>query len=321
MERPIRAAIPVALITDDNFVMQTAVAIRSLLDSRHADTRYDIRVVMASCAESSREKLAAFPEVTIVEASTEAYSDIRQMAHIPIACLLKFDLCELLPDCDRILYIDGDVIVRDDLTALYEWDLKGHILAAAPQTVLVGTEDKKISAGILLFDAKRMRDEHARDRLVETRRSLGDQRSMDQQSFNLLLGEDMAYLPLRYNCCPVQVWDAAAQSGLEALNAHYGTDYESVDAAIADAAIVHFATGSKPWLYDNIEYGDLWFQTYKNTPYGAEPLARAHYSVWDSRIYGLKRAYKEGGIFGAIRFLWRFVQKKVFKKTVRNDWG
>ena len=321
MEQTVSRAIPVALITDDNFVMQTAVAIRSLLDSRHADTRYDIRVVMAACAESSREKLAAFPEVTIVEASTDAYSDIRQMAHIPIACLLKFDLCELLPDCDRILYIDGDVIVRDDLAALYDFDLSGNILAAAPQTVLVGTGDKKISAGILLLDAKRMRDEQVRDRLVETRRSLGDQRSMDQQSFNLLLGADMAYLPLRYNCCPVQVRDAVSMNGLDALNAHYGTAYPTVEDALSDAAIVHFATGSKPWLYDNIEYGDLWYETYQKTPYGDCPLNRARYSVWDSRIYGLKRAWREGGVFGTVRFLWRFVEKKVFKKTVRNDWG
>ena len=314
-------AIPVALITDDNFVMQTAVAIRSLLDHRHADTVYDVRVVMAACSDESRARLAAFPEVTIVEASTEAYRDIRQMAHIPIACLLKFDLSELLPDCDRVLYIDGDVIVRDDLSALYAFDLEGHILAAAPQTVLVGTDDKKISAGILLLDAKRMRDEHARDRLVETRRSLGDQRSMDQQSFNLLLGNDMAYLPLRYNCCPVQVRDAVETYGLDALNAHYGTDYPSADAAIADAAIVHFATGSKPWLYDNIEYGELWYETYQKTSYRDVPLARAHYSVWESRIYGLKRAFREGGAIGAMRFLWRFVEKKVFKKKVRNDWG
>ena len=316
-----RAPIPVAFITDGNFVMQTATAIRSLLDSRAPGTEYDVRVVTADCPEETRACFAAFPAVRVVEASLEEYRDIRQMAHIPIACLLKFNLCELLADCDRLLYLDGDVLVRDDLTALYESDLGGHLLGATPQTVLVGTGEKKISAGILLFDAERMRREHVRERLVETRRALGDQRSMDQQSFNLLLGGDMVYLPLRYNFCPAQVETAIEERGMDALNEYHGSAYTDFAAALSDAAIVHFATGTKPWIYRNIPYADAWYESYRKTPFGDELLHRRRYTVWQSRWYGVKRALGEGGLPGLLRFLGRFVRRKVFHRYDTNDWG
>lgn len=310
-----------AFITDNNFVMQTATAIRSLLDSAAPSTRYDIRVITADCSEGSRAVLSALPGVTVVTASLEAYRDIKQLAHIPIACLLKFDLCELLPDADRVLYLDGDILVRSDLSALYRTDLEGHLLGAVPQPVLVGTGDMKFSAGIILFDAKRMREECVRNKLVGTRRALGEQRSMDQQSFNLLFENDYLHLDPKYNLCPMQLRDAAALKGLDAVNAHYGTAYASADEAVFGAAIVHFATGQKPWLYDNLDFSQDWYACYQKTVFGGRPLERKRYTVWISRFDGLKQAKKTEGLPGVCRFLWRAVQKKIFRKEIKNNWG
>ncbi|MDO4493644.1 MAG: glycosyltransferase family 8 protein [Clostridia bacterium] len=310
----------VAFITDNNFVMQTATAIRSLVDAKSPDTEYDIRVVTADCSEESSAVLSAIEGVTVVRASLDAYRDIRQLAHIPIACLLKFDLCELLPDCDKLLYLDGDILVREDLSPLYETDLEGHILGAVAQHVLIGTDDRKFSAGVLLFDAKRMRDEKVRDKLVETRRALGEQRSMDQQSFNLLYGGNYLELPPRYNCCPMQLRDAAAK-GMDRVNAYYGTAYASVDDMLNDGAIVHFATGQKPWLYENIDYAWEWYASYARTAFGGTKLTRKHYTVWISRFNGLKQAKKTGGWKGVCTFLMNAFRKKVLHREIKNDWG
>lgn len=310
----------IALISDNNFVMQTCTAIKSLLDAKKEDTEYDIRVITADCTEESKGILEQLPGVTVVNASLDAYRDIRQLAHIPIACLLKFDLCELLPDCDRILYLDGDILVREDLSGLYGTDLEGHILGAVPQPVLIGTDDFKFSAGILLFDAKRMRDEKVRDRLVETRRSLGEQRSMDQQSFNILYAEDYLHLPPRYNCCPMQLRDAL-RKGMDAVNAFYGTSYADIDAVLNDAAIIHFATGQKPWLYENIDYSWEWYASYARTPFGSTPLKRTRYTVWISRFDGMKQAKKTGGFKGVCRFFLNAFKKKVLHQEIKNNWG
>ena len=45
--------IPVVMISDDNFIMQTSVTITSLYKNKYADTVYEIFIVMAECSKES----------------------------------------------------------------------------------------------------------------------------------------------------------------------------------------------------------------------------------------------------------------------------
>ena len=49
--------VPVVFITDDNFIMQTGVAITSLIRNKKATTRYEIYVIAAECDASRVERL------------------------------------------------------------------------------------------------------------------------------------------------------------------------------------------------------------------------------------------------------------------------
>ena len=101
--------IPIVMISDDNFVMQTCVAITSLYLNKKQCTTYEIIVVMADCSETSAEMFRKMEReslvITLVHASLAQYRDIKQLAHISIACLLKFDICELIPQYDKLLYL------------------------------------------------------------------------------------------------------------------------------------------------------------------------------------------------------------------------
>ena len=70
-------------------------------------------VVTADCAETAKRKFKRLEKkdmrVNIVEASLEEYRDIKQLAHIPIACLLKFNICDLVSSYEKIIYLDGDI--------------------------------------------------------------------------------------------------------------------------------------------------------------------------------------------------------------------
>ena len=129
--------IPIVMISDDNFVMQTCVAITSLCKNKKSATMYEVFIVMAECSEESARTFRQMEKegcaITLVHASLEKYRDIKQLAHISIACLLKFDICELIPQYDKLLYLDGDIIVRGDLTELYDTELEDHYAAAVKE--------------------------------------------------------------------------------------------------------------------------------------------------------------------------------------------
>lgn len=315
--------IPIAFITDENFIMQTGVAICSLAKNRNPDTVYDVFVIMAECSEAGKEKLLLSKRngvnIRVIETTLDCYRGIRQMSHIPISCLLKFNLCDLVTDYNKIIYLDGDICVRGDLTDLYQTDLGEYYMAGVPSLDMVFDERKLINAGILLFDAKRMRESHMSEKLTEVRKNLGDRGSMDQQTFNMVMPDKIGILPCKYNCIPHKLLSIEGNSyPIEKLNALYDTHYLSRKEMVKDAVIIHYATGGKPWKYSYIECADEWYQYYLDSPYGTEKLKRK--SAFRVHMEGIAKNAKKGGIkaLGA-RIIWYL--KALRGKQENEKWG
>lgn len=318
--------IPVAFISDENFIMQTAVAITSLARNKFDTTEYKVYVIAAECSEMAESKLKNLEtlfkgiKVEIKRTGLDMYRDIKQMAHIPISCLLKFDLCDIIPEEDKIIYLDGDIVVRKDLTDFYEIDLGDNYLAGVPSLDLVFSEETKlVNAGILLFDAKKMRENKMRDILVEKRRSLGDSGSMDQKTFNLVMKDQIGYLPYEYNCIPGKIMGAERGTyTIEKLNDLYNTSFENSKDLVENAAIWHYATGDKPWKYSFIYGADEWYENYLASPYGSEKLNRK--SAFRAHAEGVINHLKNGGVKSVVNRLVDYI-KSLTGKAENKTWG
>ncbi|MDD7027477.1 MAG: glycosyltransferase family 8 protein [Lachnospiraceae bacterium] len=313
--------IPIVMISDDNFIMQTSVAITSLLKNKSRNTVYEVFVIMAECSKESEEILrnmnAAGSKINLVHASLEQYRDIKQLAHISIACLLKFDICELLPGYDKLIYLDGDVIVRKDLTELFNIDVGDNYAAAVKELYCMKKDDGCINAGIMVFNAKKMREDGMRDILVAERKSLGNRSSMDQQTYNRVIKNHIYYLSIIYNCVPGRLQGSGKLSfTMDELNSLYGTDFKSPRQLIKNAAIIHFATGNKPWKYTFAPCAKEWYTYYLLSPFGDRPFKR--YGRWGYRFHHMSEILKKGGVKAVICYLRQRANREEEKKTV--DW-
>lgn len=313
--------IPIVMISDDNFVMQTCVAITSLYMNKNKETVYDIFIVMAECSEISEQQFKGMERadciINLVKASLEQYRDIKQMAHISIACLLKFDICELIPQYDKLLYLDGDIIVRKDLTELFNTELGDNFAAAVKELYCMKNDDGCINAGIMLFNAAKMRACGMRDILVAKRKSLGNRSSMDQQTYNMVIKDQIKYLSIIYNCVPGRLLgDVKMDYSMDELNALYKTDYKNVKQLVNDAVIIHFATGNKPWKYTFAPCAKEWYKYYLQSPYKDIPFKR--YGRWGYRFHNMKDILRQNGINGVIKHFNNRIQSKKSKKNI--DW-
>lgn len=312
--------IPIVMISDDNFVMQTSVAITSIYLNKKPETIYEIIIVMAECSELSAEVLRKMQQrdciITLLAASLEQYRDIQQLAHISIACLLKFDICELIPQYDKLLYLDGDIIVRQDLSNLYETELGDNYAAAVKELYCIKQDDGCVNAGIMLFNARKMRDDGMRDILVTKRRSLGNRSSMDQQTYNLVIKDSIYYLTICYNCVPGRlIGDGKLMYKIEELNKLYGTTYKKPKQIVEQAAILHFATGNKPWKYTFAPCAKEWYEYYLKSPFGHQPFKR--YGRWGYRLQNMKTILQENGMQG----LYNHFRNRLFHKNKKRvDW-
>lgn len=160
-------------------------------------------------------------------------------------------LDELLPDVDRLLYLDADLLVRDSLLPLWRTSLNGHIIGAVtnvpPGPDKEYTErpelggDPYFNAGVLLMDLAAIRREALGQVMREySRKHAPRLRWRDQDALNEVLHARRLPLHPRWNCMNSVVQFSTAAEYFAA---------EQLEEARSRPAIRHFEgpTFSKPW--------------------------------------------------------------------------
>lgn len=282
-----------AFVCDDGYVMQTAVAITSLIHSKNSDSQYDIYVLGAHIKEENCRILQSMSSETVrisvlqqnvsrqLSQQTESDSIYRVATK---AALLKFDIAELLKNEDKVIYLDGDIIVCQDLSPLFNTDL-GNCYAAVvrdvPQVLFdnplinVGLGQEYFNSGVMVMNLKLLRQENTRARLVATKQEMVDDVLMDQNVLNKVFAGRVVQLPLRYNVLYANLKRCWNENGVvQRLNQIYGSTYRRPRDLLRNAAVIHYSSKDKPWSYFDAPLANLWMDNYKKSPYAGVPLKR-----------------------------------------------
>ena len=123
--------VPVVFITDDNYVLPTVVAIQSLINHYQGESVLDIYVIAdrvgkkgTHCLkELSGEKVHV--ETLMIDGSNISKFDVKGY-YVSSSAMLKLSIARLLPDYDEVLFLDGDILVQEDISPLCEIDLDGY---------------------------------------------------------------------------------------------------------------------------------------------------------------------------------------------------
>ena len=172
--------------------------------------------------------------------------------HVTVAMWYRIFLPSLLPDVQRVLYVDADTLAMNDIRPLWDSDLGGKTLGAvanifepwnAGYARALGLSSPYFNSGVLLLDLARMRATGAGD---ELRRYAVEHHSEltwpDQDALNIVLGEECVALDPRWNCMN-------SLFAFEAASDVFGA--EAVAEARARPGVRHFEGPSvnKPWHY------------------------------------------------------------------------
>lgn len=115
----------------------------------------------------------------------------------------------LLPDnVERVIYLDGDVLVLDSLKELWDLNLMGKCCAACldcvsePYYKLFGIDTKNsyCNSGLILMDLKAWKEKKIAERVKKyVHKNNGFVFFMEQTVFNVVLQDEIVYLPCKYN--------------------------------------------------------------------------------------------------------------------------
>jgi len=255
-----KTRIDIAACTDRNFVMPTGVMMQSVcVNNPDVDIVFHIIVdgdVTDDDKRDLRDITVPFEGKSIVFYLASEYVKkinfpaLENRFGLTKTTYYRLWLAEIIPnDIDKILYLDGDVIVRHSLLPLWNTDLEGNAVGAVANEdvelfvrLKISRELGYFNAGVLLIDLKYWRENHVTKEFLEYI-SLHSTEIVfhDQDVLNVVFREKKKWLPIEYNFAHYF------------LKKHVGSDFwkyeEEVRKVMRDPTIVHFTNNTigKPW--------------------------------------------------------------------------
>ncbi len=269
--------IPIVFCFDENLLMPAGICLTSLMQSAHPDTKYDIFVLHSNKCNFSNSYLAKFsnyyPNCKITFRTVfDEFLTAFEIRGITTTAYYRLLIPELIPEYDRILYSDVDVIFRDDLTKYYNLDISDYYMAGVDNcSVLRPGVQKYVKeklgidyrygyfySGNLIINSKKIKEDNIVLKFRELAKNAYHQQDMD--IINIACNKKIKRLDPGF-CLTVQLYDLIVHNRDRMLNIFSA---DELDYAIKNG-IVHY-NGQKPWkgLCPNF---DIWWEVYRKSPY------------------------------------------------------
>ena len=255
-------SIPVLFCANGPYFQHAAVTIASLLTNNRA-RHFDLTIATDQAYPAEESKLqtmvAAFGNATLRVAvfGLERMTGLPTRLHLTLLMYLRLFAANILgPEIGRVLYLDTDLVVCADIADLWTTDMDDHAIACAPDIYGGATY---ANSGVMILNLDLWRCENAQEKLLGYIRTHSDLAYPDQDALNTVFAGRIKMLPLRWN---FQARMAEAKPHL------LGLSKAEFLALRKHPGIVHYTTGSKPWMYrKDVHYTPLYHQYLALTPW------------------------------------------------------
>ena len=287
--------VPILFTFDESLLMPAGVCITSLLMNAAPDTFYDIFVLHSDKYDLSGSRLTQLPEkygncrITFRKVSNE-FVGAYEIRGIPETAYYRLISPELIPEYDKILYSDVDVIFREDLSRFYDIDLGGNYFGAVdncsairpdfhPYIAGLGLDwrDGYFYSGNLIINLELIRKDGLCDRFRELGRNNYKQQDMDIMNIackGRILPLEPAF------CLSALIYRFIVLRRKEMQNLYPD---EQLQYAL-DRGIVHY-NGAKPWKECCLNM-DIWWDYYRKSPFFDESFT---FSFWHNQASLLEK--------------------------------
>lgn len=286
--------VPIVFCFDDNLLLPAGVCIASLLENAYHDTFYDIFVLHDDSAQYPESKFLEklherYHNFSIKYRSVgNAFNNAFEIRGITVAAYYRLLIPELIPEYDKIMYHDVDVIFRSDLTAVYRYtDMNGFYIAGVVSPAALDKKlrdsrlkmnlnpDSYILSGNLIFNSFLMR----KDSLVESLKKEAQKNYtyQDQDVLNVICKGKVKRLSPVF-CSVIGIFELAANKTKQSL--YSLTELEQVE----KSGIVHY-NGPKPWSSWCPNF-DIWWEYYRKSVYFDE---KYYFDFYHSKVNELDR--------------------------------
>ena len=246
----------------------------------HQDTFYDIYILHSDRFDLSNTDVARIPKhfsncrITFRPVSGE-FIGAYEVRGITETCYYRLLASELIPEYDKILYSDVDVIFRDDLSRYYDMDLGDNYFAAVDNCSRLRPDVRKYLAdelhldwhngyyysGNLIINLAQIRKDDMTAKFRELGKNAYNQQDMDVMN----IACNGRFLRLSPAFCLTNYLYGLIVNNRAGMEEEFPP--EELDYALAKG-IVHY-NGDKPWK-TWCHHFDIWWEYFRESPFFCE---------------------------------------------------
>ena len=272
--------IPVVFAFDDGYALPASIAIASLLRHKGVDTQYDIIVVhgkgLTRRTVSKMKRVCPF--IRWVKVDADDLMDAPQ-GWSGLETYYRLLLAELLPEYEKVIWSDVDVLFRCDLSEVFAIDMEGYEWAGIPaerQDEQNGvhthfrdnTKPYIYMPGLMVANLKRWREEKLQDKFFAIIREYGNRLKMFDLDILNLAAKSIRAIPFDY-CVLENIYlndDITKAKEYPWLSNTYPK--ETLLAAKRNPKILHFAgSNMKIWLREPEEIPSWYWNCIRESPF------------------------------------------------------
>jgi len=277
--RLINHKIAIAYGLDNQYTYPTIVSITSILENASSHTYYIFYLLVdkKTFKKENKEKFENLEkryercEINIIEITDKNFKNANTKRY-PLATYYRLILADLLPDINRIIYLDGDTLIYTDLSEMYNLDMGNNIILGFVDNSYKKAEEfgiktyKYIVAGVLLINLKKIRKENFTAKFFEFMDKNQDKLTQEDQTvINIVLHGRIGFLPPKFG-----IWNFVNKEAVLRHN-NYGNENLGIKAydekeilkAWNIPSIIHYVR-AKPWKvrtkHTHVQFHEDWWR-------------------------------------------------------------
>jgi len=287
-----------AISLDNNYVMPCLALVTSIFENNKA---HDCKVYLLTdgltdenVGRFERLKEIYHQDIFVKKLDPDLYRGLPFYKRYTFATYNRFIIADLIED-KKVIYLDGDIIVRKDLKEMWETNIEGYACGVIEDQrgddIFVHNRNKigtpYFNAGVLLINLDYWREHHIGQIMAQYLKDHTDTCLFpDQDAANKTLSGKVVYLDYKYNFQedwfqPQNEWQI-----------HF-SKWDKIVADREDPAIVHYCRGLKPWFKECVHplKGDFikYATMYDFTGYQEKKYFPLSYKIVSYLLYRLRQ--------------------------------
>lgn len=303
--------VPVVLSSSNEYVPHLCVTISSIIANSNRSRFYDLIILNNGLSKQSERliNLAVLNSKNFKVTFCDVGRYISKFNfivhnHIGVQTFYRLLIPSILPECDKAVYLDSDLVVNGDIAEIFDANIKDYYIGAVRDTRMAclynfpdeinkiyNDETLKLekpfdyfNAGVLVMNLEKIREKFDEKTLL-TLAASKDWRFADQDLLNKIFEGKVYYFPICWN---VQISFDDTRSEMKAPYNLYSEYLE----ARKNPVIVHYSGNGLPVNYFETDLSEYYWKYAKQSPLYEYSILRGALMASLNTQHGCSRARK-----------------------------